>query len=46
LLNRPPPPDSIAISEAELMLDVNTKKPSKEEIAKAIQKHKNGKALG
>ena len=42
LLNRPPPPGSIAISEAELMLDVNTKKPSKEEIAKAIQKHKKG----
>ena len=42
LLNRPPPPGSIAISEAELMLDVNTKKPSKDEIAKAIQKHKKG----
>ena len=44
--NRPPPPGSIAISEAELMLDANTKKPCKEEIAKAIQEQKNEKAPG
>ena len=43
-MNRPPPQGPIAIPEAELMLDVNTEKPSKEEIAKAIQK--NGKAPG
>ena len=41
LLNRPPP-----IPEAELMLDVNTTKPNKEEIAKAIRNQKNGKAPG
>ena len=46
LLNRPPPQGPIAIPEAELMLDVNTEKPSMEEIAKAIQKQKNGKAPG
>ena len=46
LLSRPPAPGSIAISEAELMLDVNTEKTSQEEIAKAIQKQKNGKAPG
>ena len=46
LLNRPPPRGSIPIPEAELMLDVNTEKPSKEEIAKVIQKLKNGKAPG
>ena len=46
LLNRPPPPIPVAIPEAELVLDVNTTKPSKEEIAKAIQKQKNGKAPG
>ena len=46
LLNRPPPPISEAIPEAELMLDVNTAKPSKEEIAKSIQNQKNGKAPG
>ena len=46
LLNRPQPPIPVAIPEAELVLDVNTAKPSKEEIAKAIQKQKNGKAPG
>ena len=45
-MNRPPPQGSIAIPEAEVMLDVNTEKPSKEEIAKAIQKQKNRKAPG
>ena len=43
-MKRPPIP--VAIQEAELVLDVNTAKPSKEEIAKAIQKQKNGKAYG
>ena len=43
-MKRPPIP--VAIQEAELVLDVNTAKPSKEEIAKAIQKQKNGKASG
>ena len=37
MLNRPPSPIPVAIPEAELVLDVNTAKPSKEEIAKAIQ---------
>ena len=46
LLNRPPPPIPVATPEAELVLDVNTAKPSKEEIAKAIQEQKNGKAPG
>ena len=45
-MNRPPPTIPVAIPEAELVLDVNTAKPSKEEIAKAIQKQKNGKAPG
>ena len=46
LLNRPPQPIPVAIPEAELMLDVNTTKPNKEEIAKAIRNQKNGKAPG
>ena len=46
LLNRPPAPGSLVIPEAELMLDLNTEKPSQEEIGKAIQKQKNGKAPG
>ena len=46
LLKRPPAPGSLVIPEAELMLDLNTEKPSQEEIAKAIQKQKNGKAPG
>ena len=45
-MNRLPPQISIVIPEVELMLDVNTAKPNKEEIAKAIQNQKNGKAPG
>ena len=44
-MNRPPP-IPVAIPEADLVLDVNTARPSKEEIAKAIKKQKNGKAPG
>ena len=36
----------MAIPQAELMLDVNTKKPSKEEIEKAILQQKNRKDSG
>ena len=46
LLSRPPPPIPVAIPEAEFLLDVNTAKPSNEEIAKAIHNQKNGKAPG
>ena len=46
LLNQPPPPIPVAIPEAKLMLDVNTAKLGKEEVAKATQNQKNGKAPG
>ena len=46
LLNRPLPPIPVAIPEAEQLLDVNTAKTSKGEIANAIQNQKNGKAPG
>ena len=38
-MNRPPP-IPVAIPEADLVLDVNTARPSKEEIAKAIKKQR------
>ena len=46
LLNRPPSPIPLAIPKAKLMFDVNTTKPSMEEIAKAIRDQKNGNASG
>ena len=46
LLSQPPPTHPIAIPEAQPKLEVNTATPSKEEIAKTIQKQQNGKAPG
>ena len=46
LLNRPTPKEQPNISQAEVDLPISVKKPSKEELKKAIRTLKNGKAAG
>ncbi|MEE4247398.1 MAG: reverse transcriptase domain-containing protein [Kangiellaceae bacterium] len=46
LLNRPAPRDPLAIPPAEEDLQIDTDKPTKEEIIRAIMKMKNNKAAG
>lgn len=46
LLNRPPPPNPPDIQPAETDLPISCDIPSREEIRKAVQKLKNGKAAG
>ena len=46
LLNRPPPSNPPDIPEAEFDLPINTEKPTRDEIRRAIKQTRNGKAAG